>query len=514
MYIDKLQPFWTEAELRKSEALKKQGEELQEQMRAYPLLSEEWVNLNAKQEELRKQERDIYEAVRKRYTLSFYKRPHKVFDDVKEIVEATTQEEFLSYLDAGRQIDLYADQSGYDPAIRNFLEDFYTENYENFVEFIRKRLHLQNHVINYYGLSQDKFAAIIEKYVGRFYKQAQPPFKPLLQAPATNALAESSPKAFITDPITGAQTQTVNGITITAQKGANIRQLTQALKLSDLLVMKLGAAVPFHATPDEILKYRELDFSVADYMEARDLSDAKHARAQLIEGLQLLYNLSLDWQETAYYDFKTGERLKKPERKNWHARILDAIGEDFDKPIKRGTASIRFNPDLVTYLSYGYIAPMPAYLYKINDRHYPYAFLMGRKMAIHKNMNAGKADENRISVAILLDIMADLPTYEEVVNSKDRHVKARIIDPFERNLSGLESGMKWHYLNSLGERITRKQLDNCTYADWITWLVEFDFMDYPDTSERLERKALQIEEAKKKKAKREKRKAENQAKRG
>ena len=223
MYIDKLQPFWTDAELQETESCRQQNEELQEQMREYPLLSEEWINLNAKQEELRKKEREIYESVRKRYTLSFYRRPHKVFDDVREIVEATTQEEFLGYLEAGRQFDLYADPNGNDPAIRNFLEDFYTESYENFAQFIRKRLGLQNHVINYYGLPQEKFTAIIEKHVGRFYKQAQPPFKPLLQAPATNALAESSPKAFITDPITGAQTQTVNGITITAAKGANVR---------------------------------------------------------------------------------------------------------------------------------------------------------------------------------------------------------------------------------------------------------------------------------------------------
>lgn len=511
MYIDKLQPFWTDAELQETESCRQQNEELQEQMREYPLLSEEWINLNAKQEELRKKEREIYESVRKRYTLSFYRRPHKVFDDVREIVEATTQEEFLGYLEAGRQFDLYADPNGNDPAIRNFLEDFYTESYENFAQFIRKRLGLQNHVINYYGLPQEKFTAIIEKHVGRFYKQAQPPFKPLLQAPATNALAESSPKAFITDPITGAQTQTVNGITITAAKGANVRQLSQSLKLADLLVLKLGAAVPYHATPEEIMRSRELDFSVTDYMESRDLSDAKHARAQLIEGLQLLYNLSLDWQEVVYYDFETGTKLKKPERKKWHARILDAIGEDFDKPIKRGNATIRFNPDLVAYLSYGYIAPMPTFLFKINDRHYPYAYLMGRKMALHKNMNIGKADENRIGVATLLEIMADLPTYEEVVNSKDRHVKARIIEPFERNLSGLELGMKWHYLNSRGERITQKQLDNFTYADWITWLVEFEFTDYPDTTERLE-EITEIREIKKKNKTKEK--AKRKAKRG
>lgn len=485
MYIDKLQPFWTEAELRKTEEHQKKSLELQERMNSYPLLSEEWISLNAEQEALREEEREIYEAVRKRYTLSFYRRPNKIFDDVREVVEATTQEEFLSYLNAGREFNgFYTDKNDF--AIRSFLDELYTENYENFAEFIRKRLRLQSHVINYYGLSQDKLNGIIDKYVKRFYKQAQPAFLPMLQAPATNALAESSPKAFIEDPITGRKAQTVNGITITAEKGANLRQVSQALKLLDLLVLKLGSVVPYHATPDQIMRSRELNFSVADYMEVRELSDAKHARAQLIEGLQFLYNLSLDWQELAYYDFETGNKLKKPEQKKWHARILDAIGEDFTKPVKRGTATIRFNPDIVSYLSYGYIMPTPAFLFKINDRSYPYAYLMGRKMALHKNMNVGKSDENRISVKTLLDTITDIPTYEEVINSKDRHVTARIIEPFERSLSGLNAGMKWHYCNSRGERVTKKQLESYTYADWITWLIEFEFLDYPDTTPRLE----------------------------
>lgn len=498
MYIDKLKPHWTDAELKKAEKYRAQDAELQERMKDYPLLSEEWRSLSATQGELRKKERELYEGVRKRYTHTFYRNPNKIYTDIREIVEATTREEFLEYLDAWREV--YTIQAEPTPEVQKQIDAYYyehfSENFENFATFIEERLQVQTYVINYYGLSQDKCASIIEKYVGRFYKKAEPPYGNLLQAPATNALAESSPKAFITDPVTGVYTQTVNGITITAQKGANLRQLTQGLKLLDLLVLKLGAIVPYHATPDQIMESRELNFSVSDYMRLRDLSDAKHARAQLIEGLQLLYNLSLDWQEDIFYDLKTGAKLKKPENKKWHARILDAIGEDFDKPVKRGTATIRFTPDLIAYLSYGYIAPMPTFLFKTNDRYYPYAYLMGRKMALHKNMNIGKADENRISVETLLDIMTDLPTYAEVINSNDRHVKDRIIEPFERNLKGLEAGMKWHYINSLGERVTQAQLENFNYADWITWLVEFEFIDYPNTSERLE-EIKQIREVKK-----------------
>ena len=497
MYIDKLQPFWTEAELRKSEQLKKQGEELQQTLDATPMLSDKWNRTQNEQSEINQAENELREGVRKRYTLSFYKRPNKVFDDVKEIVEATTREEFIEYITAWR--GLYNETLKSVPALQNsFWHDKFVENYDNFYEFIEERLHVQRHVIDYYGLSKEKYKGIIDRHVKRFYKEEQPAYLPMMQAPATNALAEASTKSFIADPLTEANKQTVNGITITADPGANLRQLSKSIKLFDALMLKLSVVVPSKATPEQVMKAREMDFSVADYMKVRNLSDAKHARTQLIEGLQFLYSLSLDWQETIYYDHLTGQKLRKPEKKKWHTRILDAIGEDVDKPIKRGNATIKFNPDLVMYLSHDYVMPMPSFLFRISDSQYPYAYLMGRKMALHKNMNIGRPNENRMAVKTLLETIPDIPTYEEVINSNDKHVGKRIREPFEKNLKGLEEGLTWRYLNSRGEPITEEEADTPPYADWLTWIIEFEFTEYPDTTGRREQ-ITQIRSIKEKK---------------
>lgn len=48
----------------------------------------------------------------------------------------------------------------------------------------------------------------------------------------------------------------------------------------------------------------------------------------------------------------------------------------------------------------------------------------------------------------------------------------------------------WHYCNAGGNAITDEQVEKYDYATWIEWLLEFEFADYPDQSERITKMKL------------------------
>ena len=116
-------------------------------------------------------------------------------------------------------------------------------------------------------------------------------------------------------------------------------------------------------------------------------------------------------------------------------------------------------------------------------------------------MNIGKKNENRISVHALAEACPDLPTYEDIRQTKRQTVTHDIIDKFETNMDALlyEYGIlsDWHYCKANGEPVTDEELTNFNYHEWITWLVEFTLSVQPENTE--ERRAS-IQEAKQRKA--------------
>ena len=167
--------------------------------------------------------------------------------------------------------------------------------------------------------------------------------------------------------------------------------------------------------PREILeKTRLFAIPLREYMELCGLSDRKNAREQLTRSLQDLYHTSASWREEIHYNLETGEKLSTPELHTFNSRLLVSIGNPA-KPIDNGQAIVELNPRFIEALSQGFIAPLPLYLFKINQHKHPHAYRIGRLFALHENMNIGKGNRHRISVKTILDRLPGIPNYEEVM---------------------------------------------------------------------------------------------------
>ena len=115
-----------------------------------------------------------------------------------------------------------------------------------------------------------------------------------------------------------------------------------------------------------------------------------------------------------------------------------------------------------------------------------YNFL--RKISEHKNMNAGKKNENIISVETLLSCANALPSYDEVMAS-DRHISSRIIEPFLRDMNALVPTLQWEFCKkNTGEMLSDDEVE-LDYYTFKNLNVRITWNNYPDQTKKLERKA-------------------------
>ena len=169
------------------------------------------------------------------------------------------------------------------------------------------------------------------------------------------------------------------------------------------------------------------------------------------------------------------------------------------KGIENGVIYVCFTQTFAEMLSNDCsIMPYPLTLLKLSGgKSFPHAYSIGRKMAEHKYMNAGKANERVIAVRTLVDACDELPTEEEVRNSKNRSLAERIARPFLDSLEeacrkiGIgENGYCLTY--ERGEKIPNEELYELSYDTFINAYIHFDeWPDYPDQTKRIEAKQRQ-----------------------
>ena len=231
------------------------------------------------------------------------------------------------------------------------------------------------------------------------------------------------------------------------------------------------------------------------YMEKCGLRDKKKARKQVNDALELLFVTAISYDDS----------VKKNKSKNYRdMRIID------DKGIRNGVIYVHFAQPFAEMLSNDCsIMPYPLALLRLKGgKTCPHAYPIGRRMAEHKYMNAGKANENVIAVRTLIEACDDLPTEEEVRNSQNRSLVERIARPFldslEEACKQIGIGENGYYLTyEKGERISDQELYNLSYDNFINTYVHFDeWPDYPDQTKRIEaRKAMTSKKLTKKKNK-------------
>lgn len=435
----------------------------------------------------------LEKGIRDRYRDSFRANPKEILTVIKAELPEYDIESFKGLLRSRRRAyeDIIKDYSESEE-IPLFAKQFKTsseETYENYFDFLVTALRSEMEVADYYEYKEEA-ESIIGKYASKFYKPTIPDYETVLNTKMTNAITqlpnrkldfdEDSGDFYAVIPFGG--TQMYFSIDPTGVK----LPPAQAHKVLDIFISKISQSIPRRASYTQIMNHTKYSLSVKEYMELCGLSDPKSAKEQLAKSVEWLFHVSGEWDEVAFFDYETGHRLKEPTDRHFKYRILITIGDDTGKAVSKGVCHVEIHPRIAQYISYGFPMNLPTKLYKMSSRRNPNSYQIGKRLAIHKNMNVMKANENRIAVATLLPYLQNIPSYEEVMKS-GKHISRDIIEPFERDLSALiDEGVLTdaHYCNSGGEPITDEQLNLYTYKEWITWLIEFEFADYPEQEER------------------------------
>lgn len=175
-------------------------------------------------------------------------------------------------------------------------------------------------------------------------------------------------------------------------------------------------------------KTAKISLSVRIYMKIRELKDYTETRKQMIKDLDIIANFRALQKKGSFY--------------------IDRIIEKYD--IGRGVINVRFSDDFYNALIQSPEVPYPSLLFRMNGKYNPNSFYFLRRIVEHKNMNAGKKNEDIISVKTLLTATPNLPSYEKVM-ATGGHVKKKIIEPFARDMNALSEVISWEYCHSNGK---------------------------------------------------------------
>lgn len=230
-------------------------------------------------------------------------------------------------------------------------------------------------------------------------------------------------------------------------------------------------------------KSYEVNITLDEYMEMRDLRDRKEARAQVDKDLEILRVLSFTYKDTKGAGAEEGY---------YKTNMAAGVGRS-----RSGVITLKFTSDFYNLLMGYNVMPFPNLAYKLNSKRNPNSYYFLTKIAEHKNMNISKQNEDIISVAALLKtVYPMIPSYKEVMET-DRHLDKRIIAPFERDMDALKDALTWEYCHSKGEPLTAEEINNFNYQIFKDCLIKVTWVDYPDQSARRQ----QIAEAREKKKK-------------
>lgn len=211
---------------------------------------------------------------------------------------------------------------------------------------------------------------------------------------------------------------------------------------------------------------KNITFSIKEYMEIRGLRDTKNARNQIKQEMENLNKISLTFTD------------KSKGKKNEKDFLNIGIGAN-EYGIRRGQVYFKLGDTFHKVVTERFfVMPYPRELMEMNantdkSRWHILRFLVGLK-----NMNRGKANENRITVGTILERCKVFPEYEDI--REEGRIYQRIIEPFERVFDSIKS-FNWHYTRGKGQELTDEELKDCLtdYHLWKNLMVEIEWHDYP-----------------------------------
>lgn len=281
----------------------------------------------------------------------------------------------------------------------------------------------------------------------------------IMQGRVLNTLTKISPNEWNTetDALTQTATVTRDGISLTFPLAFLHKAMrTSAYQTFDFFLKKYTET-----------KNANVVIPLNEFMAARGLKDRKDTRKRLIEDMNLIYSWELTFSERA----KNG-RLISSDR----GRIISRSGS------YHGYFRLTFGPLFLELIEKGFYSPMriSENLFRYNANANPNSYYLMRKIFEHKRMNAGKPNEDVISVQTLLGVCPCIPIYEKVMET-DRKIGKRIIEPFERDMDALANDLSWEYCDKGGTHTDKSESAGFKYSDFISSNILITWHNYPDS---------------------------------
>ena len=279
------------------------------------------------------------------------------------------------------------------------------------------------------------------------------------------------------------QTDAVTAITQATHLG-----LAEAQML-DYINLKFNQ-VPNH---ENILEFM---FTLKEYMTDAGKKDPKSARNAIKQRLDTIASTT--------YSYHGGDD-KSPYNQNFGAHPL--LGYDYKRGGKVYVTLTSFFHDLL--FNHAMPMPYPKLLFMLDPVRDAVAIYILKAIIVNKRINKASPRGNRMKVKTLLNRIESLPTYDEVMASKNKHVYDRIIEPILKGVERLANSKdgvinRYSFFGKDGKMLNYDNLDYATFID--ADLVIEEWNHYPEKDlERWNKTQKKIQHRRKKnKAKQEK----------
>ena len=306
-----------------------------------------------------------------------------------------------------------------------------------------------------------RFRKILKDFI-----QQREKFVKVAQNRETNALAALFNKNLQTD-IFGNATATAKGVEFKIERYKDVGDLrTQTIMLLDAMLAECSKT----GTPSIQLPLR--DYATLRGKTKGSKDQLKELRQEVVKDLSLLKNLS----------WRCRERIGGKWTDSGFIGICG--GTSF---IRGGIIYFNFNQDLYPSLIRYAPADYPKELWTADPRTSAYQF--GRCIAQNYRLNEGKTRQNTVTVNQLLLSTDKIPTIEDV-KKKKQSPKERIIDRFFRDLDSIDS-VYYDVIDEQGQPVEDPQ--NLDYQTFIKCSLVFDYSDYPEHGDRVNRRKKRAE---------------------
>lgn len=284
------------------------------------------------------------------------------------------------------------------------------------------------------------------------------------QGNLTNEFAKSRIDKSTPEDSTGERSFKTSGGLVAVINEFNLNLTTSAHQLLDFLVSKITVT-----GGDTLL------IPVDEYMKLRGMDtkpdNVKEFCIKVKKDLDAIYSAEISYSDKSR---KNGDYQR--------IRILSSQG------IKRRVIEVTFSQKVSEYLKNSPLMPYPRTLWTINPRTNPNSYNFGRMIAVHKNMNAGKPNENTIKVSTLLESSPYTRSQNDAEELR-KHYKTKIMTPFIRDLNALNDMGEWCLFDPNGKVIQEADIVQLRPTLFEECSVSFRWKNYPDQTERLKKAA-------------------------